>query len=192
MKYVRTAGFLIDLRRLPAEHRKLFVLAVHTLLRPALDAGAHTGAVPWPRALRIYRIGANYSMTWSFSSPDGRALFRLAEVSGETVGEGEEPLARIAATACAPAGLRPAIGTPGSARRALHTGGSVIGRSFTPRGFHPLQKSGFRGLFHDIPERDANEVKRGCCGRSGYLRWPFLYLSSTCGVPGGERCRSAP
>jgi hypothetical protein len=59
MKYVRTAGFLIDLRRLPAEHRKLFVLAVHSLLRPALDAGAQTGAVPWPRALRIHRIGAN-------------------------------------------------------------------------------------------------------------------------------------
>jgi hypothetical protein len=32
MKYVRTAGFLIDLRRLPPEHRKMFVLAVHTLL----------------------------------------------------------------------------------------------------------------------------------------------------------------
>ena len=85
MKYVRTAGFLIDLRRLPGEHRKLFVHAVHTLLRPALDAGAHTGTVPWPRALRIHRIGVNYSMTWSFASPDGRALFRLAEVNGETV-----------------------------------------------------------------------------------------------------------
>lgn len=48
MKYVRTAGFLVDLRRLPAEHRKLFAGAVHCLLRPALDAGAHTGAVPWP------------------------------------------------------------------------------------------------------------------------------------------------
>ena len=58
---------------------------MHTLLRPALDAGAHTGAVSWPRALRIHRIGANYSMTWSFASPDGRALFRLAEVNGETV-----------------------------------------------------------------------------------------------------------
>jgi hypothetical protein len=60
MKYVRTAGFLIDLRRLPLEHRKLFVAAVHQLLRPALDAGAHTGATPWPRALRIHKIGANY------------------------------------------------------------------------------------------------------------------------------------
>jgi hypothetical protein len=85
MKYVRSAGFLIDLRRLPLEHRKLFVAAVHQLLRPALDAGAHTGAAVWPRALRIHKIGANYSMTWGFASPDGRALFRLAEVKGETV-----------------------------------------------------------------------------------------------------------
>jgi hypothetical protein len=27
----------------------------------------------------------DYSMTWSFAGPDGRALFRLAEVAGETV-----------------------------------------------------------------------------------------------------------
>jgi hypothetical protein len=43
MKYVRTPGFLIDLRRLPDEHRKLFVQAVREILRPALDAGAHKG-----------------------------------------------------------------------------------------------------------------------------------------------------
>jgi hypothetical protein len=85
MKYVRTPGFLLDLRRLPDEHRKLFVNAVHEVLRPALEAGAHTGAAPWPRALRIHRIGANYSLTWSFAGPDGRALFQLAEVAGETV-----------------------------------------------------------------------------------------------------------
>jgi mRNA-degrading endonuclease RelE of RelBE toxin-antitoxin system len=41
VKYVRTPGFLTDLRRLPDEHRKLFVESVHELLRPALDAGAH-------------------------------------------------------------------------------------------------------------------------------------------------------
>jgi hypothetical protein len=40
MKYVRTAGFLIDLRRLPVEHRKLFVLAVHDFLRPAPGRGS--------------------------------------------------------------------------------------------------------------------------------------------------------
>lgn len=85
MKYVRTPGFLADLRRLPDEHRKMFAAAVHELLRPALDAGAHTGAAPWPRALRIHRIGKDYSMTWSFAGPDGRALFRLAEVAGDPV-----------------------------------------------------------------------------------------------------------
>ena len=84
MKYVRTPRFLIDLRRLPEEHRELFVQAVHETLRPAPDAGAHKGAVPWLRVLRVHRIGANYSMTWSFAGP-GRALFRLAEVAGETV-----------------------------------------------------------------------------------------------------------
>ena len=64
MKYVRTPGFLIDLRRLPDDHRKLFVQAVHDVLRPALDVGAHKGAAPWPRALRIHRIAGDYSMTW--------------------------------------------------------------------------------------------------------------------------------
>lgn len=49
---------------LPDEHRKLFVQAVHEILRPALDAGAHKGAVPWPRALRVHRIGVNYSGSW--------------------------------------------------------------------------------------------------------------------------------
>jgi hypothetical protein len=38
-----------------------------------------------PGALRIHRIGRDYSMTWSFAGPDGRALFRLAEVAGEPV-----------------------------------------------------------------------------------------------------------
>jgi len=79
------ACFLIDLRRLPDEHRKLFVQAVHEILRPAAGRWRPQGAVPWPRALRVHRIGVDYSMTWSFAGPDGRALFRLAEVAGETV-----------------------------------------------------------------------------------------------------------
>lgn len=33
----------------------------------------------------IRRIGIGYSMAWSFSGPDGRALFRLVGVAGETV-----------------------------------------------------------------------------------------------------------
>jgi len=73
VKYVRAP----DLRRLPDEHHKLFVQAVPEILRPALDAGAHKGTEPLPRALRVHRIGANYSMTWSFAGPAGRAQFRL-------------------------------------------------------------------------------------------------------------------
>jgi hypothetical protein len=41
--------------------------------------------VPWSRAMRIHKIGADYSMSWSFAGPDGRTLFRLDEVAGETV-----------------------------------------------------------------------------------------------------------
>lgn len=83
MKYVRTAGFLIDLRRLPAEHRKLFVVAVHFCGRPWTR-----GRIPVPclaTSLAHSPDRRSYSMTWSFASPDSRALFRLAEVNGETV-----------------------------------------------------------------------------------------------------------
>ena len=59
MKYVRTAGFLIDLRRLRAEHRKLFVLTVHA-------------PVPGPGRGRAYRCCA---MAEGLAhSPDWREL----------------------------------------------------------------------------------------------------------------------
>jgi hypothetical protein len=35
--------------------------------------------------MRIHKIGADYSMSWSFAGSDGWALFRLDEVAGETV-----------------------------------------------------------------------------------------------------------
>ncbi len=74
MKYRTTSAFDRSLARLPKEHRSLFLAAVGHLL-PALAAGAHRGEAPWPRRLRIHRIGEAYSLTWSFASPDGRALF---------------------------------------------------------------------------------------------------------------------
>ena len=100
-----------------------------------------------------------------------------------------------ATVAPAPApGRRPGTGTPGRAQRVMLTGGSVIGRSLASPGFPSTTEIGFsRPFFARHPEKGAGEAKkRGCCGRSGYLRWPFLYLSCTCGVPGGEHCRSAP
>jgi hypothetical protein len=74
VKYRTTATFDRSLAKLPKEHRALFLAAVGHLL-PALAAGAHRGEAPWPRRLRIHRIGEAYSLTWSFASPDGRALF---------------------------------------------------------------------------------------------------------------------
>jgi len=32
---------------------------------------------PWPKRLRVHKIGEVYSLTWSFSGPDGRALFTI-------------------------------------------------------------------------------------------------------------------
>lgn len=120
IRALRPPGFLTDLRRLPDEHRKLFVESV---LRPALDAGAHKGTVPWPRALRIHRIGVAYSMTWSFSGPDGRALFRLAEVAGETVVVwlriGNHGMPVVVGEAL---GLLSSEGPPDAAPLAQHTG----------------------------------------------------------------------
>lgn len=51
--------------------------------RPRPSGSRSAAAVPWPKSLRIHRTGSVYSMTWSFAGPDARALFRLAEISGE-------------------------------------------------------------------------------------------------------------
>ena len=75
MKYQTTAGFDLALAKLPREHRRLFTDAVHAHLIPALAAGAHRGEAPWPRRLRVHKIGEVYSLTWSFVGPDGRAPF---------------------------------------------------------------------------------------------------------------------
>ncbi|WP_433218405.1 hypothetical protein [Microtetraspora malaysiensis] len=85
MKYRRTAQFDNDFRKLPMEHRKLFQEAVFHHSIPALEQGAHTGRVPWPRRLRIHRIDEVYSLTWSFAAPDGRALFTFTVEQEESV-----------------------------------------------------------------------------------------------------------
>ncbi|MCT9929157.1 hypothetical protein N5079_02865 [Planotetraspora sp. A-T 1434] len=84
MKYRRTAEFGNDFRKLPVEHRKMFQEVVFDHFVPALAQGAHTGRVPWPRRLRIHKIDEVYSLTWSFSSPDGRALFTFTVEEGES------------------------------------------------------------------------------------------------------------
>jgi hypothetical protein len=62
----------------------MFIDAVRTHLIPALAAGAHRGEAPWPKRLRVHKIGEIYSLTWSFSSPDGSALFTIGpDTDGE-------------------------------------------------------------------------------------------------------------
>jgi hypothetical protein len=77
VKYRATAGFDLALAKLPREHRRMFASAVRAYLLPALAAGAHRGETPWPRRLRVHKIGEVYSLTWSFASPDGRALLTI-------------------------------------------------------------------------------------------------------------------
>jgi hypothetical protein len=76
VRYQTTAGFDAALAKLPREHRRLFVDAIRLLI-PALAAGAHRGETPWPKRLRVHKIGEVYSLTWSFSGPDGRALLAI-------------------------------------------------------------------------------------------------------------------
>jgi hypothetical protein len=42
-----------------------------------LAEGAHRGDAPRPKRLRLRKISEVYSLTWSFASPDGRALFTI-------------------------------------------------------------------------------------------------------------------
>jgi hypothetical protein len=77
VKYQTTASFDAALAKLPREHRRMFIEAVRAHLIPALAAGARRGTASWPARLRIHKIGEVHSLTWSFSGPDGRALFTI-------------------------------------------------------------------------------------------------------------------
>ncbi|MHB1875914.1 MAG: hypothetical protein ACYCPF_13795 [Streptosporangiaceae bacterium] len=84
MRYQTTAGFDLALAKLPREHRRLFITAVRAHLIPALTTGAHRGETPWPKRLRVHKIGEVYSLTWSFASSGGRALFTIGtDTDGE-------------------------------------------------------------------------------------------------------------
>ena len=86
MTYRTAAAFDTALAKLPREHRQLLIGEVRSHLVPALSAGAHRGEAPWPRRLRIHKIGEVYSLTWSFSGPEGRALFVITpDADGEPV-----------------------------------------------------------------------------------------------------------
>ena len=92
MKYRTATAFDRDFAALPAEHRRMFLAALREHFLPAIAAGAFTGTPPWPRRLRIHRLTGSsiYSLTWNFSSPDGRATFHLEH--GDRVPDAEPVL----------------------------------------------------------------------------------------------------
>lgn len=87
MKYRTTAAFDRDYAGLPPEHQKLFREMLRKHFLPAIDSGSFTGNPPWPRRLRVHQLTdtAIYSITWSFTGPDGRATFHLETKDGEPI-----------------------------------------------------------------------------------------------------------
>jgi hypothetical protein len=84
VKYRSLESFRNDFRRLPAEHQQMFLQILREFFLPAIEfpaieAGSSSGTPPGPKRLRIHRISNTeiYSLTWNFTSPDGRAAFHL-------------------------------------------------------------------------------------------------------------------
>jgi hypothetical protein len=88
VKYRTLESFRADFGRLPAPHWAMFLDLLRTHFLPAIAAGSFTGSPPWPKRLRVHRLSNSeiYSLTWNFSSPDGRATFHLDKVpDGEPI-----------------------------------------------------------------------------------------------------------
>ncbi|WP_427893913.1 hypothetical protein ACQHIV_12660 [Kribbella sp. GL6] len=87
MKYRTASTFDRDLAGLPGDHRQMFLKILGEHFLPAIAAGSFTGTPPWPKRLRVHQLaGGIYSITWSFTGPDGRATFHLERTDdGETI-----------------------------------------------------------------------------------------------------------
>lgn len=86
MKFETTPAFDSDVRRLKPEHLAEFRKVVRSKFVPACEAYATDPAAAWPASLRVKSVRAAagvLEMTWSFSSPDGRATFEMVTVDGE-------------------------------------------------------------------------------------------------------------
>ena len=85
MKFERRATFAAEFRRLPREHRALFMAAVQQINDAYSQRGDHATS-HWPATLRIQKMGGPddvWEMTWPFSGPDGRATFDFITIDGE-------------------------------------------------------------------------------------------------------------
>ena len=88
MKYEFTPSFETDLRRLRPEHLREFRAVVAERFAPACDAFVAQPRTKWPASLRVKPVVGTrgiLEMTWSFTSPDGRATFEFVTVGSELV-----------------------------------------------------------------------------------------------------------
>lgn len=92
MKFLTTAAFDRDVRLLKPEHLRTFKDVVRSKFAPACDAWAAAvaagGQFRWPASLRVSPLKGDSNvleMTWSFSSPDGRATFQLRRQDDEWI-----------------------------------------------------------------------------------------------------------
>lgn len=86
MKFETTPSFDRDYRRLKRAHAVAFKEVVRDKFAPACDEYADDPSKGWPASLRVKSVrGAPgiLEMTWSFSSPDGRATFEQVTSGGE-------------------------------------------------------------------------------------------------------------
>lgn len=86
MKFEVTPSFTSDVRRLKPEHLAEFRKVLREKFIPACDAYAANASIAWPASLRVKSVRSApgvLEMTWSFSSPGGRATFEIVTVDGE-------------------------------------------------------------------------------------------------------------
>lgn len=87
MKFETTPAFDSDYRRLKREHAAAYRSAVKGFAR-ACDGFNQGPGFSWPAALRVSPMKGTsgiWEMTWSFSSPDGRATFEFIQRDGDTI-----------------------------------------------------------------------------------------------------------
>lgn len=80
MRFTREARFDTDFKALRREHQQQFIQVIAEKFNPACDAFAQDSRTQWPASLRVKPMRnapGIFEMTWSFTSPDGRATFQL-------------------------------------------------------------------------------------------------------------------
>ena len=86
MKFELTPAFEEERARLSKAERATFQRVVREEFHPACERRSLDPAAAWPSSLLVKAVqGAPgvWEMAWSFSGPDGRAIFEWVEIAGE-------------------------------------------------------------------------------------------------------------